>query len=42
MQTLDLLDSQSLSAGISDFRPGDTVTLHVMVVEGNCSRIQVF
>ena len=27
---------------IPDFRPGDTVKVHVRVVEGNRSRIQVF
>jgi large subunit ribosomal protein L19 len=28
--------------GIPDFRPGDTIKVHVRVVEGNRSRIQVF
>jgi large subunit ribosomal protein L19 len=42
MQTLDFLDAQSLKTGIPDFRPGDTVKVHVKVVEGNRSRIQVF
>jgi large subunit ribosomal protein L19 len=27
---------------IPDFRPGDTVKVHVRVIEGNRSRIQVF
>jgi large subunit ribosomal protein L19 len=31
-----------LRADIPDFRPGDTVKVHVRVVEGNRSRIQVF
>ena len=42
MQTLDDLDSASLRTDIPDFRPGDTVKVHVKVVEGNRSRIQVF
>lgn len=42
MNTLDDLDSASLRDGLPDFRPGDTVKVHVRVVEGNRSRIQVF
>jgi large subunit ribosomal protein L19 len=42
MQKLDELDSASLRQGIPDFRPGDTLKVHVRVVEGNRSRIQVF
>ena len=42
MQTLDTLDAASLRTDIPEFRPGDTVKVHVRVVEGNRSRIQVF
>jgi large subunit ribosomal protein L19 len=42
MNTLDALDADSLRADIPEFRPGDTVKVHVRVVEGNRSRIQVF
>ena len=42
MQTLDFVDATSLKTDIPDFRPGDTVKVHVKVVEGNRSRIQVF
>ena len=42
MNTLDALDADSLRADIPDFHPGDTVKVHVRVVEGNRSRIQVF
>ena len=42
MNTLDALDADSLRADIPDFRPGDTVKVHVRVVEGTRSRIQVF
>ena len=42
MNTLDALDADSLRADIPAFRPGDTVKVHVRVVEGNRSRIQVF
>ena len=39
---LDDIDSASLKADLPDFRPGDTVKVHVNIVEGNRSRIQVF
>jgi len=42
MQTLDIVDSASLRTDIPDFRPGDTLKVHVNIIEGNRSRIQVF
>jgi large subunit ribosomal protein L19 len=42
MNTLDALDAASLRDDIPTFRPGDTVKVHVRVIEGNRSRIQVF
>ena len=42
MQTLDAVDAKSLKSDVPNFRPGDTVKVHVKVVEGNRSRIQVF
>src|SRR5689334_6655780 len=42
MHTLDTLDAASLRADIPAFRAGDTVKVHVKVVEGTRSRIQVF
>src|SRR5258707_1182019 len=42
MHTLDSLDAASLRSDHPDFRPGDTLKVHVRVVEGNRSRIQVF
>ncbi len=42
MNTLDALDAASLRDDIPTYRPGDTVKVHVRVVEGNRSRIQVF
>ena len=42
MNTLDAIDAASLRDDIPTFRPGDTVKVHVRVVEGNRSRIQVF
>ena len=42
MHPLDSVDAASLRSDIPDFRPGDTLKVHVRVVEGNRSRIQVF
>ncbi|MBS2962822.1 50S ribosomal protein L19 [Actinocrinis puniceicyclus] len=42
MQKLDALDLQSLRSDLPAFGPGDTLNVHVRVVEGNRSRIQVF
>ena len=39
---IDAIDTQSLRDDIPAFRPGDSVKVHVKVVEGNRSRIQVF
>ncbi len=42
MHTLDALDSASLRDDVPAFRAGDTLKVHVKVVEGTRSRIQVF
>ena len=42
MQPTDLVDVQSLRTDVPDFRPGDTVKVHVRVVEGSRERIQIF
>jgi large subunit ribosomal protein L19 len=42
MHTLDALDADSLRDDVPDFRPGDTLKVHVRVIEGNKSRVQLF
>ncbi len=42
MRKLDFVDESSLRSDHPDFRPGDTVKVHVKVIEGTRSRIQVF
>lgn len=42
MNTLDALDAQSLRTDVPDFRPGDTLKVHVRVVEGSRERVQLF
>jgi large subunit ribosomal protein L19 len=42
MHTLDNLDSASLRDDVPSFRAGDTLKVHVRVIEGSRSRVQVF
>ena len=42
MQKLDALDKKSMRDDVPDFRAGDTVKVHVKVIEGSSSSIQVF
>jgi large subunit ribosomal protein L19 len=42
MHILDDLDKASLRDNIPDFRAGDTVKVHVNIIEGTRARIQVF
>lgn len=42
MNALDELDAKSLRTDIPVFRPGDTVKVHVRVIEGSRSRVQIF
>ena len=42
MNIICVLEQEQLRNDIPDFRPGDTVKVHVKVVEGNRERIQVF
>jgi len=36
------IEEEHIKKDIPDFRPGDTVKVHVKVVEGNRERIQIF
>jgi large subunit ribosomal protein L19 len=42
MNPTDLVDRASLRDDVPEFQPGDTVKVHVRVVEGNRERVQVF
>ena len=42
MNPTDLIDNDSLRADIPGFGPGDTLKVHVRVVEGSRERVQVF
>lgn len=42
MHPTEIIDRDSLRDDVPEFRPGDTVKVHVRVVEGNRERVQVF
>ncbi|HKF00291.1 MAG TPA: 50S ribosomal protein L19 [Actinomycetes bacterium] len=42
MQITDVVERDQLRDDLPDFRPGDTVKVHVRVVEGSRQRVQVF
>ena len=42
MNIIETLENEQLRNDIPEFRPGDTVRVHVKVVEGKTERVQVF
>ncbi|MEO0023763.1 MAG: ribosomal protein [Actinomycetota bacterium] len=42
MHILDVVDAKSLRNDIPEFRVGDNVKVHVNIIEGTRSRVQVF
>jgi large subunit ribosomal protein L19 len=42
MQPTDLVDQSSLRDDVPEFAPGDTLKVHVRVVEGTRERVQLF
>lgn len=42
MNLIDLVEREQMKTDLPEFKPGDTVRVHVKVVEGGRERIQVF
>jgi large subunit ribosomal protein L19 len=42
MNLLDKIDLEQMRFDIPEFRPGDTVKVHIRIIEGNKERVQVF
>ena len=42
MNPIEALEREQLRSDVPEFRPGDTVKVHVKVVEGEKERVQVF
>ena len=39
---IDRIDREQMRYDMPDFRPGDTVKVHIRIIEGNKERVQVF
>ena len=42
MNIIDTIEGEQLKSELPEFKPGDTVRVHVKVIEGEKERIQVF
>lgn len=42
MNVIDALENEQMKANIAAFRPGDTVRVHLRILEGDKERVQVF
>jgi len=42
MNIIDKIDQEQMRFDHPDFRPGDTVKVHIRIIEGNKERIQVY
>jgi len=42
MNALDMVEKEQLRTDIPEFKPGDTVKVHVKIKEGDKERVQVF
>ena len=42
MNILQQIDREQMRFDMPDFRPGDTVKVHIRIIEGNKERVQVF
>lgn len=42
MNIIEAINTESLRADIPEFRAGDTVSVHIRIIEGNKERVQIF
>ncbi len=42
MNILDKIDQEQMRVDLPDFRPGDTVNVHIRIIEGSKERVQLF
>jgi large subunit ribosomal protein L19 len=42
MNIIDKIDQEQMRFDHPDFRPGDTVKVHIRILEGNKERVQIF
>jgi large subunit ribosomal protein L19 len=39
---IDRIDREQMRYDMPDFRPGDTIKVHIRIIEGNKERVQIF
>ena len=42
MNVIEQIERENMRHDIPDFRPGDTIKVHIRIIEGNKERVQVF
>jgi len=42
MNVLDMVEKPQMRDGLTEFKPGDTLKVHVKIKEGDKERVQVF
>ena len=42
MNVVDYFEKEQMKASLPDFRPGDTIRVHLRILEGEKERVQVF
>ena len=42
MNMLETIERESMRFDVPDFRPGDTVNVHIRIIEGTKERVQIF
>ena len=42
MNMLEIIERESMRYDLPDFRPGDTVNVHIRIIEGAKERVQIF
>ena len=42
MNIIERIDLEQMRFDMPDFRPGDTVKVHIRIIEGNKERVQVY
>ncbi|MEW6594841.1 MAG: 50S ribosomal protein L19 [Thermodesulfobacteriota bacterium] len=42
MNVIEMIEQENMRHDVPDFRPGDTVKVHIRIIEGNKERVQVY
>lgn len=42
MNIIEMIEQENMRHDVPEFRPGDTVKVHIRIIEGNKERVQIF